>query len=898
MNAPSGRLLALSVVLAALSSSSAFGQCEPLVVRYDGSNWWWGAFGGCKRPGGPTGRDAIFECAWNQIPVAERLSCLKERLSQTEQTRQAIDDVAAANGPANSCDRLMVKYDRSNWWWGAFGHCKQNGGITDRTAIFECAWNQVPNADKTSCLKDRLRQTEFTRQGIDSVAADNGPPANCDQLMRKYDGSRWWDGAFGNCKKAGGAADREGIFDCAWVQVPPPDNQACLKERLRQTEQTRKDVDDVAAANGAVRSRYSTVAFNDCADPTTGCPEACDLPADGSVPGQYFANQTPVELLDLPVSADELMKGRIGTNEGRLTADLRAVARLADPVTCSLPLSAIHNALGNVTMARALADLSVTGRRAFAAFKKRRPDEKYCRKLPTLAASCPAPTAMPTTKALLKGCEATLNRAYEVANFLRTGESTVTNPNKIAERNALGWIAVSGEDDAPHRPVNVPSSDFLQYDIDVNVEAPLAQPPGTVTVSSRFTLAQFKQPALPPVVKRPGWKLRPEPRPAIGPDAEILIFVHGMDSRAEEANDITKALFSVMRGNAGRPSPKNLVVIAVDLPTSGYATNLDYDRVSPLSLIGSPKVTVVPVPIVFPPEIYGAIAPLFIGFGLPLPPPGVSPITAFPDFAASGRTPLLDFIETFVVRFVDAVDAQTPIKNNVQAVIGGSLGGNLSFRLGRRAEVPWLPAAVVWSPASIWDSLGEGPAPAEPWNVVKHFGPLGAWLKANDRDPNDPSDLSPGRASKRQAFFVDSWDKAVVPLLVTTPQSETWFSDSWPCKKSAVLAGRLDRQETYDARFQSWHWRLGAEQLLYSHQTPEAAARGPRYLANYKPMLLACGTEDEVPFNNICSATQKTAQRMTMTPGKAIFMQKTGHSLDNERREFFAKEVVEFLGLR
>ena len=36
---------------------------------------------------------------------------------------------------------------------------------------------------------------------------------------------------------------------------------------------------------------------------------------------------------------------------------------------------------------------------------------------------------------------------------------------------------------------------------------------------------------------------------------------------------------------------------------------------------------------------------------------------------------------------------------------------------------------------------------------------------------------------------------------------------------------------------------------------------------------------------------------MTTTPGKAIFLNKTGHSIHNERRDFFADEVSDFLGL-
>jgi hypothetical protein len=883
----------------------SFAQCDPLVVRYDGSNWWWGAFGQCKRPGGPTDRDAIFECAWNRVPAADKTACLKQRLRSTEQTRQAIDDVAAANGPANSCDRLVVKYERgSNWWWGAFGHCKQHNGTTNRNAIFECAWSQVPASDKTACLKERLRTTELTRQGIDEVAAFNGPANNCDLLTRRYDGSNWWWGAFGNCKRPGGTTDRTAVFECAWSQVPASDNRSCLKQSLRGTEQTRKGIDNVVAANGVIASNFSTESFRSCSDPRTGCPETCSLPTDGEVPTGYFAPQMPQELLD--AAAEPFNKPpahNIGANEGRLRADLRTVARLADPEGCSLHLSAVHNALNNTTLGRALADLSVTGRRSFAKFRTALPKQAYCDSLPTrpLSDSCPVPEKMPNPADVIAGCTRTLDRAYDVANFLRSGQSLQSNPNKNGTRTALGWIAVSGEDDAPHRPVNVPSSDFPQYDINVQVDAPKAQPPNptSVTVSTRFVVAQSKPPAQMSAMGRggrggrgdslplPRWTLFADPVLSIAPNSDVLLFIHGMDSRAEEANDFIGAFFSRMAGSA-----RNHVVIAVDLPTSGYADNLNYDRVSPLLAIGGPKWTSTPIPIPIEPTLYGlVIAPLFVGLGMPPPPPIIPAGTNFPDFQATGEVPLLDFIENFVVHFVDAVDSRAPIKRSIKAVMGGSLGGNMSLRLGRRPDLPWIPAIVAWSPASIWDSLGEGA------DLLKHLGPRDAWLKANNRDPNDPDDLTPQRAGLRQQFF-GSWDKAIVPVVIPMAQSDTWTSKFYPCKRSAVAAARLDRHETYDARFQSWHWRLGAEQLLFSHQTRDLASGAPRYMMNYTRMLLMCGTEDNVPFNEICKATQRTAPRMTMTPGKAIFLESTGHSIDNERRDFFVQKVVEFLGLQ
>ena len=514
----------------------------------------------------------------------------------------------------------------------------------------------------------------------------------------------------------------------------------------------------------------------------------------------FFEPMIPPSLLDTgppPSTQINVPAGRnIGRNEGRLRADLRKAARDADPLQ-SLRIAASKFAAGNVIEGNAFADLSVTGRQVFQNFLKAKLGEASC-----VSMSSEHPPQL-SESAVLIGCRTALDRAYRVANFLRTGQRGDTpaeKTRKTSERIALGWIAVSGEDDSPHRPVNAPSSDYPQYDFDVVVEAPRSRGAKRVTVHTRYVIAQ-----------------------------------------SQTANPNSTA--------------RNLVVISLDLPSSGYSENLDYEQVSPLTDIGNPKFTFLPV------------AP-----GVPVP-----------DFQATGETPLLDFIENFIVRFAERLDQETPVKNKFKAVMGGSLGGNMTFRLGRRPGVPWLPKFVVWSPASIWFSLGEGNDP------LKHQGPRKAWENA-DKARQFPADGD-------RAEFFGSWDSPVVPVVIPMAQSDTWTSDYYPCKKSSVAGARLDRHETYDARFLAWHWRLGAEQLLYSHQTNDPATNQPRYMSNNKPMLLACGSEDTVAFNDICPGTKNTAPHMIVTPGKALFLDKTGHSLDNERRSFWAREVFKFLGL-
>ncbi len=663
----------------------------------------------------------------------------------------------------------------------------------------------------------------------------------------------FFQGAVRACRSSG---TPQQVFECAW-------RSAVRAHPLLRTDQCTKDRLAIA---------FQSIAFNYETRNMTAA-QQCSGPRDGRVPDGYYALNAPRRVFDAsgpPTPAGEAFNRpparNIGTNEGRLVDALRDVARVANPRGCALRHAASAFARGDDVFGRAYADLAVTGHRAFAAFRAAPPDAAYCTNVlrQPAARGCP-PVQRGDIARTIQGCRTALTRAYQVANHLRIGQA-LPAALKTRARDALGWIAVSGEDDSPHRPVNVPSSSHPQFDVRVTVPTPRGRG-RRVTVRSRYTIAQSRPPTPTLDIPNPGtWRLGRELTPNIRTPADVLVFVHGMDSRAEEAEHITELLFQ-RRAREQR----NLVVIAVDLPSSGYADNLDYQVVSPLTDIGRPKLTPVPLPLAIPP----AVAPL-----LPGVPPVVLPGVLIPDFGATGRTPVLDFIEEFIVRFVATLDGQLRIERDILAVMGGSLGGNMSFRLGRRPSTPWVRNVIVWSPASIWTSLAAGA------DLIKHQGPRGGWESSNDRDANDLDDRTAARSDRRRNFFA-TWDQPIVPLIVPMAQSDTWTSMFYPCHDSAIAGARLDRHETYDARFRLWHWRLGTEQLIYSHQG--------QYLRNDKPMLLACGTEDNVPFNSICDATQSTAPNMINTPGRAFFLTRTGHSVDHERGDFFADRIVEFL---
>ncbi|PYP91834.1 MAG: hypothetical protein DMG65_05905 [Candidatus Angelobacter sp. Gp1-AA117] len=532
----------------------------------------------------------------------------------------------------------------------------------------------------------------------------------------------------------------------------------------------------------------------------------------------------------------------LGANEGRLRAELRAAAATAR----TNPLATLCQAAQSFTRNRpatadtpsdqafgnALADLSVTGRNAFANFVRLAPRESILDTQPGCRGASPA------------AMTAALNRAYNVARALRL-------PHTSTERQSLGWIAVSGEDDQPYRPVNVPSNQggFPEFQTRVDV------PKFHIAVNTRYMIAHdphhppvaFTRPATPLVNGGPGRVVPADPLPALANDAEVILFIHGMDSRLEEANDLTEALHKI--------SGHNFTVISMDLPTSGYADNLSHER-------------------------------------------QIAPIAD----VRCHNTPLVDFVEEFIVDFVNTLDGQLGgrLKPRIKAVVGGSLGGNMAMRLGRRTDTPWITTVVPWSPAAIWPSMiarGATDGCDTSWNAGGNLGVQQAlkWGGLEERFRADHETPELRRELFYGGFDFDGGDMvAIFSGNNHKPQAACWFSDGWRCKPDSILAARLDRQETYDANFRVWHWRLGAEQLVFSQQQFSPGTNQPLYLRNTKRMLLFCGVDDVCA--DLCKDTRDVAPKMVNTPGCARFLRHTGHSLDNEHPDYIAREIADFVG--
>jgi pimeloyl-ACP methyl ester carboxylesterase len=458
----------------------------------------------------------------------------------------------------------------------------------------------------------------------------------------------------------------------------------------------------------------------------------------------------------------------------------------------------------------ALADLAVTGRRAFADFVSIVPQEggpieaaataklSALRAAPRLGRGGLTPAQF---RALIsKATSEVLDRAYQVAWFLRAE----------TDRGGLGWIAVSGEDDLPHRPVNVPRTSFPQHDLYFTVPGDL----GEVAVQTRFAIATAAGPPAPQALPPPGERSLPPvlAEPKLPDGDRIILFINGSDSRLEEANDLFPKLVRLPNGR-----PSGFSVLTLDLPGSGYASLIDHNDVGPL-----------------------------------------------------GEIALLPFMEKFIIRFVAELSTRLGkpglVESRLEAVVGGSLGGNLALRLARR-KGPFVRNVVAWDAGSVWGKPSS--------DLALEVGIKGAIPRVEEDET----------AASRDAFFASAFDER----LPTQTQPEQWYRDDWPRKLQYITMARLDRRETYTSQFRHWHWRSSLEELLWSWQDPSVQDFKSR-------VLLGAGREDDIWPAHFFKNTVKLATELADIDGDSFFFDHTGHSIHAERPEALAGKILAFLG--
>lgn len=232
---------------------------------------------------------------------------------------------------------------------------------------------------------------------------------------------------------------------------------------------------------------------------------------------------------------------------GRLHDYLRESVRdergRLQPMAARLFSAASHHAVGEHELATALTDLCVVGRDSLADLGASAMDQVAAIDWPSVMRAAQGGTVLPhlTSRRTRNGSPRLptpgLPDFARVEHRARTVAAHLDAGPMVRRALDAGWIAVSGEDDLPYRPVNVAVTAYRQSDmplrvwgLDIGVRYAIA---GELTASSRNVL-----------------------------------LLHGHSSRLEE----TEVL-------AARLLDHGYTVIALDLPGCGYATPIDHQHV-------------------------------------------------------------------------------------------------------------------------------------------------------------------------------------------------------------------------------------------------------------------------------------------------------------------------------
>ena len=202
--------------------------------------------------------------------------------------------------------------------------------------------------------------------------------------------------------------------------------------------------------------------------------------------------------------------------EGRLAGTLRNAAALRDGnkilQMVAQKYAANFTAPGSFSQAilTAMTQLAATGSNAFAAWSAN-PTNDLTQSLISLG--------MPAAAA------ATAN--HQIFNDFNAAKAAVRDPRAGLDWHTLrqglnsNWIAVSGEDDPPDFPVNVPIAPFPQFHQQIAVAVPTeswesSPPNSSITLSIRYFIASGGAPG-------------PNPTPSISPGDEVILYIHGKD---------------------------------------------------------------------------------------------------------------------------------------------------------------------------------------------------------------------------------------------------------------------------------------------------------------------------------------------------------------------------------
>jgi hypothetical protein len=643
--------------------------------------------------------------------------------------------------------------------------------------------------------------------------------------------------------------------------------------------------------------------------------------------------------------------GTVNEQDGRLDDFLRANAASQDAKLLLLrsvwfalglsPGGSISCGGGHFSeCAGALAELAVTGRQAFNTFVSWNPTFAPASSGPQVSdlmqlaqqgyKDVPAiPTGSVSNAGLEVVCTNVLGLAYETLWAIRSNDPAW----RQWRLTGRGPVVVSGEDDTPHRPVNVPTAPFPQFDIPV----PVTVGGNEFTLTTRYMIAAAQtQIPLNPTANR----TQPPPIPTIPPgggararltipsdnpsdllngtlkNKNVIIYIHGGGSRLEEAVPMATQFVTKFG-----PWSDNLVVISFDLPNSAY------DDTMLVPVAGTPG----------QPVALDASSAAFEGGSN-----GTAPTNVL-------SYPVLNFTINFINNFINTLGQQGIINpKQVLAVMGGSLGGNtslllsmdpmpppfhlenpLAFSAPQSAPGGGQPTFVAWSPTSmIAPSVASVIIGQSMCCLVGGAGPT--W--------------QPEVNTTRRDYFYHLYYSGTAPGL--PPDPDMWYRNDWwwtdatqtiNAATSFITGSRFDRYEIYSSLARLWTTAIDTEQAIFSFQTNTntaglLATDQPPYRPYYQfisaRILLAAGACDDYDnggstaafapppsiSTGVCDGhglgntgrnnlvhvdiygyTHDVANDMRNAAGKTLFINDTGHSIHDERPVFFTQQIFDFL---
>ena len=440
-------------------------------------------------------------------------------------------------------------------------------------------------------------------------------------------------------------------------------------------------------------------------------------------------------------------------------------------------------------LATAVAQLAVTGRAMFKEFAAWKPQDndlatEYGNHFPGSAFAAAD---------IHDAATHVLDAAYTALWAIRSND-----PAWRYKRSTMGWIAVSGFDDTPHRPVNVPTAPYPQYDLDVDVKGNTG---GMFTVTTRYLVASAGD---------VGRALGQGPVVRSTPDRR----------RARHTAD-QRAGWGRSRGHCRRTHPSSLATRSSSTSTAAGRRPRKPStwRTGSSSRARRPATSTRVISLDLPNSAYGSTFDLTRITG-----------TSY-DYT---RLDVLNCVVQYVIDFIEALDAQVGnVKDRIVAVMGGSLGGNTSLLLTDLydpTDRPYLRTIVSWSVTATAPARYAGLVPA-------------AWLAAMSGltkeafSPEPPGDHMTESAYIEAMYTVPLGKGALFTVLPIPPQPIMWFRGGYkagdgldwqPCKDVSVARSRFDRYEIYTPAIRHWITALDLEQIAFSFQDKPPMQFRPR----------------------------------------------------------------------